>query len=129
MTRAAEEGLQVSKPWGDSASYDFVVEYQSRCLRVQVKSTVHQRDGAHSCQVRGANKKPYVDGSFDFAAVYLIPLNIWYIIPTAQIGGQMSVYFTPGLRNSKYGQYEEAWHLLRNAQPVAPLRLQCETRT
>jgi hypothetical protein len=96
-------------------------------LRVQVKSTIHSRDGAHSCQVRGPNQKPYVDGSFDFAAVYLIPLNAWYIIPTAQIAGQISVYFTPGLRNSKYGQYEEARHLLRNAQPIATKWLQCET--
>jgi len=127
MTRAAEEGLQVSKPWGDSASYDFVVEHDARCLRVQVKSTVHQRNGSHSCQVRGPDKKPYVDGSFDFAAVYLIPLNTWYIIPTAQIAGQISVFFTPGMRGSKYGQYKEAWNLLRSGQAIATKLLQCET--
>lgn len=113
MARAAEHGLQVSKPWGDSASYDFVVEHRSRCLRVQVKSSMHLRDGGHYCQVRGSQRRAYVDGSFDFAAVYLIPLDLWYIIPTAQIAGQTSLFFSPKLRNSKYGQYEEAWHLLR----------------
>ena len=40
MARAAREGLQVSKPYGDSASYDFIVECRARCPRVQVKSTV-----------------------------------------------------------------------------------------
>jgi hypothetical protein len=113
MARAAEHGLQVSKPWGDSASYDFVVEHRSQCLRVQVKSSMHRRDGGLCCQVRGSQRRAYVDGSFDFAAVYLIPLDLWYIIPTAQIAGQTSLFFSPDQRNSKYGQYEEAWHLLR----------------
>ena len=119
MARATEEGLQVSKPWGDSASYDFIVEHGARCFRVQVKSTLHQGYGGHCCQVRGSQRKAYVDGSFDFAAVYLIPLNVWYIIPTVQIAGQTSVFFSPGLRNSKYGQYENAWHLLKSILPLA----------
>ena len=117
MARAAEHGFQVSKPWGDSASYDFVVEHHTRCVRVQVKSTTHQRFGGHCCQVRGSQKRPYVDGSFDFAAIYLIPADAWYIIPTEQIAGQVSLFFSPKLRNSKYGQYEEAWHLLRTDPP------------
>ncbi len=117
--RASEEGLQVSN-YGDSAPYDFIVEYSARCLRVQVKPTLHQSYGGRCCQVRGSNRKPYVDGSFDFAAIYLIPHDRWFIIPGPQIAGQTSVFFTPGLRNSKHGQYEEAWQLLRSAQ-LAPL--------
>jgi len=113
MARAAEEGLQVSKPYGDSAAYDFIVEHGARCLRVQVKSTSVRCKHAHYCQVRGSNHRAYADNSFDFVAVYLIHMAVWYIVPTEQVGGQISLYFTPGMRNSKYGQYEEAWHLLR----------------
>jgi hypothetical protein len=113
MARASREGLQVSKPYGDSAPCDFIVEHSARCLRVQVKSTTHQSYGGHCCQVRGSNHRPYLDNSFDFAAVYLILHDRWFIIPGIQIAGQTSVFFTPGLRNSKYGQYEEAWKLLR----------------
>ncbi len=113
MACAAEHGLQVSKPWGDSASYDFVVEHDTRCVRVQVKSTMHQRHGRHCCQVRGSQRRSYVDDSFDFAAVYLIPEDVWYIIPSAQIAGQTSLFFSPKMRNSKYSMYKEAWHLLR----------------
>ena len=57
MMRSAHEGMQVSKPYGDSAAYDFIVEYKTRCHRIQVKSTSHQSDGGHCCQVRGGRKQ------------------------------------------------------------------------
>ena len=43
MARAAERGLNVSKPHGDSASYDVGVEQNGRYLRIQVKSTTFCR--------------------------------------------------------------------------------------
>lgn len=55
MTRAAEEGFHVSKPWGETASYDFVVEFAGHCSRVQVKSTTFKDRGGYSCSMRGAN--------------------------------------------------------------------------
>ena len=39
VARAAHHGLTVSKPWGDTARYDFIVEHGGRFQRVQVKST------------------------------------------------------------------------------------------
>src|SRR5437868_14080986 len=39
MARAAHHGLTISKPWGDTARYDFIVEHGGRFQRVQVKST------------------------------------------------------------------------------------------
>ncbi len=39
MARAAAHGLCVTKPYGDSAHYDFAIEHQGHFLRVQVKST------------------------------------------------------------------------------------------
>jgi PD-(D/E)XK endonuclease len=116
MARAAERGLQVSKPWGESASYDFVVEHGTRCVRVQVKSIMHKRDRGHHCTVRGGKQGTYAENSFDFLAVYLISLDQWYIIPTAQVGGQKNLFLSPNLKNSKYGQYKEAWPLLRGNQ-------------
>ena len=43
MSRAAEHGLMLSKPWGDSAPYDVMIEHHGRVLRVQVKSTSSRR--------------------------------------------------------------------------------------
>jgi hypothetical protein len=45
MARAAEQGFQVSKPWGETARYDFVVEAAGRFVRVQVKSTMFRDRG------------------------------------------------------------------------------------
>ena len=51
MTRAAERGLTVSKPWGDSAAYDFTVEHRGRLLRVQIKSTLRIVRGVYRCHL------------------------------------------------------------------------------
>jgi hypothetical protein len=45
-------------------------------------------------------------------AAYLIPDNLWYIIPEEMIRGQGSIAVYPRLKKSKYGRYREAWHLL-----------------
>jgi hypothetical protein len=45
MAAAAEQGLCVTKPWGETAQYDFVVEHKARFVRVQVKSRGVQRPG------------------------------------------------------------------------------------
>jgi hypothetical protein len=82
-------------------------------MRVQVKSTSHQYLDGHACQVRGSQHRAYVDNSFDFVAVYLIPVDTWYIIPTERIAGQISLFFSARSKNGKYAQYKEAWHLLR----------------
>jgi hypothetical protein len=113
MARAAEEGLQVSKPFGESAQYDFIVEHGARCLRVQVKSTGHRVARGHMCPVHRTAGKPYLNNSFDIAAVYLFGVNVWYVVPAEVLGSQSSMYLTPGVKASKYADYEEAWHLLR----------------
>ena len=59
MTRAAELGLRVIKPWGDSARYDFVVETGGRFLRVQVKSTTSKVDESYDCHLSTGRQKPY----------------------------------------------------------------------
>src|SRR5689334_20331618 len=80
MTCAAEHGLCVTKPWGEMASYDFAVEHAGCFVRVQVKSTGFKDRGGYSCSVRGSSG-PYVGDAFDFVAVYVIPEDVWYIIP------------------------------------------------
>ena len=58
MTRAAEHGLRMIKPWGDSSRYDFVVETGGRFLRVQVKSTSIQQANHFVCTLSRARQKP-----------------------------------------------------------------------
>ena len=79
-------------------------------MRVQVKSTMFRDRGGYSCTVRGC--RPYQGDPFDFLAAYLIPDDMWYIIPAEKCSGQGSIALYPKLKKSKYGAYREAWHLL-----------------
>src|SRR2546429_2865397 len=114
MTRAAEHGVCVTKPWGETARYDFAVEHEGQFVRVQVKSTMFKDRGGYSCTVRGC-RGPYEGDPFDFLAAYLIPVDMWYIIPAERFSGQGSIALYPQLKKSKYGPYKEAWHLLRGS--------------
>lgn len=113
MAKAAENGLEVSKPFGDTAQYDFAVEHGGKFARVQVKSTL-LRCGCqgYQCTVRGS-RGPYARNAFDYIAVYVILEDTWYIIPAEAIGGKWAVKLYPNQPNSKYEPYREAWHLLR----------------
>ncbi len=115
MMMAAGLGMKVSKPFGDSGRYDVGVENQKRVLRVQVKSTIYKRrHGEYSLNVMGPQRKKYAPGTVDFFAVLLIPIDDWYIIPFEVMGRKnSSLHFTPGSRRQKYGEYREAWGLLR----------------
>ena len=50
--------------------------------------------GGYSCTVRGC-RGPYKGDPFDFVAAYLIPEDVWYIIPAEKIRGQGSIALYP----------------------------------
>jgi hypothetical protein len=114
MARTAEHGLPVSKPWGEMTRFDFVVGTPRHFVSVQVKSTAFKMDAGYNCTVRGSHTA-YRPGSFDFLAALVVPEDAWYIIPAAAIRGKDSINFYPGSKTSKYEQYREAWHFLREA--------------
>jgi len=117
MARASEQGLRVSKPWGESSPYDFITEHEEKLLRVQVKSTTYSRWNSYICTLRGSQNQRYTDKQIDFIAAYIIPKNIWFIFPIAVVlKVQGSVILSPHMKVSKYGQYEEAWYLLRGEE-------------
>ncbi|MFZ0299018.1 MAG: group I intron-associated PD-(D/E)XK endonuclease [Candidatus Sulfotelmatobacter sp.] len=84
MARAVRNGFKVSKPWGDSAAYDVGIESGERILRVQVKSTDCRTQYGYLCQFKpNAHSKPYTLKQVDFFAAYVIPEDVWYLIPAA----------------------------------------------
>ena len=112
LTRAAELGLRVSKPYGDSAPYDFLDESGGDVFKEQVKSTnfrVNKCRGwvcvAHQQGARYSRK------DVDFIAAYIISEDAWYIIPLRAISGR-EVSLNPRFRRNKYRRYREAWDLL-----------------
>jgi len=111
--RATAEGLRLGQPWGESAGYDFTVEQASgRIVRVQVKSTIFHEGKGYSCTLKDS-RGPYRGNPFDFVAAYVIPEDLWYVLPVKIVKGMWSVGLHPELEKSKYGEYEEAWYLLR----------------
>jgi hypothetical protein len=114
MTRAAEHGLRVMRPWGDGSRYDFVVEAGGRFLRVQVKSTNFRKSKFYVCSMVRCGQKCYTSEDIDIFAIYVVPLDIWYFVPiraTSQTTKTIALSAHNSL--SKHACYKEAWDLLR----------------
>jgi hypothetical protein len=119
MTKAAGMGLKILKPFGDSSSYDVGVECNNRILRVQVKSTIYHRPDTrfYALALHRANNQPYAKGTIDFFAAYVIPADVWYILPFDGAEGKITLHFNPGGKWEKNRKYREAWDLLRDENP------------
>jgi hypothetical protein len=121
MVLAMSQGLKVSSPYGGFGPYDVGVEDGSGpILRVQVKCTLYQCRKGYCMSINmkdGARgRRGYAPGTVDFFAIYLIPTDDWYILPYALVGDRdANVYFEPGYKDQKYGEYREAWRLLVDA--------------
>jgi len=126
---ATRLGFGISKPYGDSERYDFILD--SRALtnkpvpripspplyRIQVKCSTQLLNGLYRINAHrrsGRRAVPYLPGEIDFIAAYIIPEDTWYIIPLHAVRGTSLLFrrkkdHRPGL----YDQYRQAWHLLR----------------
>jgi hypothetical protein len=121
LHKATSLGFEVSKPYGDSEHYDFIVGSERHLWRVQVKSTstvlngrYHVNSGRHLHQ----RVSPYSTSEVDFFAVYIRPEDTWYIIPARIIYPRVSLLFC-SRRDPKrgvYGAYREAWQLMRTGE-------------
>ncbi len=120
QSRASLHGLVVSKPWGETARYDFLVDSEGRVSRVQVKSTAHRRPNGHYMiyttqrvgNKPGLPRKMYTKDQIDFFAYYLLPEDTWYIVPV-NIRGTTGAIIDPRDPASCYAPYREAWRLLK----------------
>jgi hypothetical protein len=122
LLRAAEEGIAVSKPYGDSERFDFVVGSRQPLYRVQVRSTrILNNTGAYVCRfTHGPLLLRYSRHDFDFLALYVVPCNAWYILPVAVLLPArlyVSVYPHHPNTRSRLEPFREAWRLLRRPKP------------
>jgi hypothetical protein len=120
MARAVRNEFKVSKPWGDSSAYDVGIESGARILRVQVKSTDCRTQYGYLCQFKpNSHSKPYTLKKVDFFAAYVIPEDVWYLIPAAVLlQGKQKKAFTLLPDKPRHPErykcegYREAWGLL-----------------
>jgi hypothetical protein len=115
LYKAASLGFSVAKPWGESDRYDFILESSGNFWRVQVKS-------AHTSAINGYTfhacgnvpTRIYTPLDIDFIVGYVVPHNVWYVIPIAVFSniGAVKVFPVSRRRMSRFEKYREAWHYM-----------------
>ena len=116
-TEATRRGMIVSKPYGDSARYDFVVDCGGKLSRVQGKSSSCSRRGMHSVSCHDSSIAPYGPDDIDVLAVYLLPSGTWYLIPAFEVMNVRTVALSPRSEASRNrcNKYKEKWEVLAGA--------------
>jgi len=120
LHKAVGLGLKVTKPWGDSERYDFVVESSGRFWRVQIKCTAAMHAGGYHIQpihsVYGERKMVYTEAEIDVLAAHIVPLDVWYVVPVQAIaaGTSLRLYPSGGCERARFEKYREAWDLFRD---------------
>ena len=117
LLKAKTLGFGVSRPWGDSERYDFVLDSGQRLWRAQIKCTASVRARGYDIQPTHTDqtrKAPYTIDDIDVLFAHIIPLDIWYVLPVEAFAPCKSLRFYPqGCNRARFEQYREAWHLLR----------------
>ncbi len=124
MHAAMRRGFLVSKPFGDSAGYDVVVDSRrqtsgvSRRLRklwtVQVRCVTHRIGRSFKVSTRcGAGRRKMTPADADFLAAYTSPHDRWYVIPVRAFAPANHISLFPHVEGSegKWEKYREAWEL------------------
>lgn len=89
-----ELGYIVSKPFGDNAKYDLIIDTGNSIERIQVKSTRRKETSSgmdcYNCLVCSGSKlkEKYSEKDIDYVAIYVIPEETWYKIPIKEIKGK-----------------------------------------
>lgn len=114
--KAIKYGLDLSRPVIDSLKYDFIVD-ADKIHKVQIKTTSQQlknRKNVYKFSVGygSTGKKTYTKNTVDFIVLYILPLDIFYIIPVEKISS-LNIRVYPLNNNHKYSQYKEAWYLFK----------------
>jgi len=124
LHKALKMGLKVSKPFGDSERYDFIVDNGRKRWRVQVRSTQTVSRwkwySVASCYKinRGGGAPtehlPYTEGEIDFLAVQVVPEDTWYLLPVAALRGRrrLNLYSKDHREPGPEANYREAWEPL-----------------
>jgi len=128
--KAAGLGFGVAKPWGDSERYDFILDSGQRLWRVQVKSGCHHHNRYYDLHARcGNNEKAiYTSEEIDMLVAYLVPIDVWYVIPVDKIKKKCLLFYPyGGARCAHYEQYREAWGLMAPAVDASCLSVGLHT--
>jgi hypothetical protein len=116
LHKASRLGFAVAKPWGDSEAYDLIVDGGGKLWKVQVKSAYRAGEyGGYTFHAYGnEHKKAYSSKDIDVLVAYIVPEDLWYVLPITVFRGIKGMKLFPSSRRrmSKYEVYRENWRLL-----------------
>ncbi len=140
LVEALKLNFSILKPWSDKR-YDFVLEKDGKFIRIQIKSchTIQKMPKCtrYSCNLQGGyyGDRLISCKEIDYLVAYIVPENIWYIIPSKYIEGMKCLHFYPNSKNPstsfteqfrnnwsfKYGIYDCKSGEINTSMPNIPL--------
>jgi hypothetical protein len=118
LRKAMGMGMIVSKPWGDSYRYDFVVDAGGRLFRAQVRST-ENRFGArgyavHASVYVGKKIVGLTKKDIDVIVAYIVSRDIWYVVPVRAFEPRKNLWFYPdgSKKGAMFEKFREAWWVI-----------------
>lgn len=104
------EGVMPCWPSSAETPYDMIVDTGTKRLKVQVKGTGQL--GRSNLRLK-KESGPYEKGDFDVLAVWLRPIDVWYIMPIKAILGVASLTIRDSsIEQSKWLRYRNNWSIL-----------------
>lgn len=118
---ALKRNLCVLSPECTHLPFDVAIFSRGVFLKIQVKGTAFVQKKRQSCGYGfdhfyrvncygSSTRKKYSEQGIDFMAVYVAPLNNWYIVPISMATG-MTLEIRPG-STGKIAECKERWDLL-----------------
>src|SRR5437879_4424598 len=115
--------LTISKPAGDSARYDSIVDRGRnhprdgfrRLVLIQIRGTLRLNGRLNKINTRsGRYLHKLSPKDADFLAAYVAPHQIWYIIPVKKFSPACHISLYPHIKNSKgrFEMFRHRWNLL-----------------
>lgn len=124
ILKALQMGWEVATPIGDRLPYDLIIDIAGKLVKIQVKSAWFDEakqnyvvDNRRTKTNRREMKRElYTLTDFDFAILYIAPLQIFYIMPAEvfiSYGSEIHlVEDEKRQRKPKSAEYRDAWNLL-----------------
>ena len=109
LFKALKLGCIVSKPFGDNARYDYIIDWQNKLYKVQVKYCSGLANESFICPCSSSKnhttnkRRTTYNEDVDYLAFYLSSINEIVMIPIEEIGEKKTICFrkTPPKNNQK----------------------------
>ena len=95
LARPAAWASPSPNPGETSEPYDFILNGGYGFLRVQVKSTARYAESRYRVKGGGWDDDCYTRDDIDFLVAYIVPENLWYVVPIAAFVSRKNLRFYP----------------------------------